>query len=84
MQRMEVPQQLSGQDLLNGKEIIDAVGLPARPPMPQPGQPPIRGYIEVVKDKIREEQYSNPNLTKEEAMAIAQQMVSSGELDIYK
>lgn len=75
------PQQLSGQDLLNGKEIIGIVGLPPQPPASKPG---LKGYIEVVKDRIREEQYANPNLTKEEAISIVHQVVSGGELDIYR
>jgi len=41
-------------DLLNGNEIIRIVGLP---PKPLPG---MTGYIEVVKERIREEQDTNP------------------------
>jgi len=66
------------QDLLNGKEIMDLIGLPAAPPKGQ------IGYIEVIKERIREVQDENPNLSKEQAQEIAKNMLTSGELDIYK
>lgn len=65
-------------DLLNGKDIIQIVGMPAKPP---PGQ---IGYIEVVKERIREAQDENPALTREEAISIVQNMLQSGELDMYR
>lgn len=72
------------QDLLNGHDIYDIVGLPAAPPAG------LTGYIEVVKERIREHQDSNPNLTKEEAISIVQVMArpgepgNPGELDAYR
>ncbi len=72
------PQQGKALDLLNGKEIIDLVGLPAVPPQGLPG------YIEVVKERIRDEQDVNPGLTRDQAMSIVQQMVASGEFNAYQ
>ncbi len=66
------------QDALNGHDIINLVGLPPQPPTGLPG------YIEVVKERIREQQDLNPNLTRDDAVAIVQTMVSSGELDAYR
>lgn len=71
------PQPVGNKDLLNGKDIMSIVGLPPNPPAG------MKGYIEVVKDRIQEEQFSNPNLTKEEAIKIVQNMISSGELSQY-
>lgn len=65
-------------DLLNGGEIMNIVGLPASPPKG------MVGYIEVIKERIREKQDENPSLTKDEAVQIAKQMLFSGELDAYK
>ncbi len=65
-------------DLLNGGEIIKIVGLPAKPP------PGMTGYIEVVKERIREAQDENPNLTRDQAMEVVQGMVQSGEFDVYR
>lgn len=72
------PVQLSSQDLLNGQEIMSIVGLP---PMPKPG---LKGYIDIVKDRIREEQYANPNFSKPEAENLVRQMVSSGAFNSYR
>lgn len=65
-------------DLLNGQEIIQIVGLPPKPP---PGVS--IGYIELIKEKIREAQDENPALTKEQAKQIVQNMLASGELKQY-
>lgn len=70
--------QPPSQDLLNGKEIMDLVGLPPRPP------PNVIGYIEVVKERIREHQDENPDLNHDDAVQIVQNMMSTGELDIYR
>ena len=61
--------QPPAQDLLNGGEIIEIVGLPAKPP---PGLP---GYIEVVKERIREMQDENPNITKEDAVTFVRGLI---------
>lgn len=65
-------------DLLNGGEIIQLVGLPPNPPTG------MTGYIEIVKERIRDAQDSNPDLTKDQAIQIVQGMLSSGELDAYR
>ncbi len=70
--------QAPAQDLLNGTEIMSVVGLPAKPPMG------LTGYIEIVKERIREEQDINPAMTQNDAVAIVQGMVQSGELDVYR
>jgi len=71
-------QQPKSNDLLNGSEIMNIVGLPPNPP---PGLP---GYIEVVKEQIREAQDENPTLTKEQAIQIVQSMANSGQFEAYK
>ena len=60
------------QDLLNGQEIIGIVQLPPRPPAG------MTGYIEVIKEAIRELQDQSPNLSREEAIPFVQQMVQTG------
>lgn len=64
-------------DILNGQEIMQIVGLPAKPPIG------LKGYIEIVKERIREEQDENPNLTKDDAIKVVQKMMQSGELKDY-
>lgn len=68
----------ASQDILNGQEIMRIVGLPPKPPAG------MKGYIEVVKEKIRDAQDGDPNLNKLQATQIVQSMLSSGELDAYK
>ncbi len=70
--------QPPAQDLLNGTEIIQMTGLSPQPP---PGLP---GYINVVKERINEARDENPNLIKEDAIRIVQEMMSSGELNAYQ
>ncbi len=63
------------QDILDGRVIMDMasqyVGQPVSP-KPPPGE---KSYIEVIKELIREEQDSNPNLSMEEATSIAQNWI---------
>jgi len=62
-------------EILKGQEIIQLVGLPPRPP------PGVRmGYIEVVKEAIREAQDQNPQTGQQEAIQIVQNMVSLGRM----
>lgn len=62
------------QDLLKGPEIIQMVGLPPRPPMGVS-----IGYIEIVKEIIRERQDEYPQLTPQEAGQIVQELVMQGQ-----
>lgn len=66
------------QDILNGHEIMNIVGKPARPPKGMRGS-----YIDAVKERLREAQDENPLLTKEQATQIVYNMISSGELSMY-
>lgn len=76
--RLHTLNQPVAPDLLNGHEIINLVGLPPNPPSG------MQGYIGIVKERIRDAQDDNPNLTKDDAVAIVQNMISSGELDAYR
>lgn len=60
-------------DLLNGQQIIQIVGLPPKPPSN------MTGYIEVVKESIRELQDQNPELTPEEAIRFVQHLANTGQ-----
>lgn len=71
----ETGQIAQAKDLLNGQEIIQIVKANPKPP-----QGERFGYIEVVKERLREEQDSNPMLTKDQAVQIVHNMVSGGEL----
>lgn len=64
-------------DLLNGTEIIQLVGINPEPPAGK------KGYVELIKERIREFQDENPNLNKNEAIEIVQNMISNGELNEY-
>jgi len=70
--------QSPAQDVLNGKEIMQIVGLPAQPP---PGLP---GYINIVKERVNEARDGNPDMTQDDATLVVQQMMSSGELNAYQ
>jgi len=70
--------QSPSQDLLNGKEIMQMVGLPPAPP------PGMTGYINLVKERIADAQDENPALTKDQSIQIVQQMIDSGEFDAYR
>lgn len=70
---------IPNKDILNGQEIMNIVGLPAKPPAGVN-----IGYIELIKEKIRELQDENPTLTKEEAKLFVLQIMNSGILDAYK
>ena len=59
-------------ELFKGQEIIQIVGLPPRPPAG------MTGYIEVVKEAIREAQDQNPQLTQPEAATIIQNLTNLG------
>lgn len=72
------PQMGPATDLLNGNEIIQLVD----PTMRQ--YSPKTGYIEAVKERIREEQDTNPALSKDQAAEILRNMVASGELNAYQ
>ena len=61
------------QDLLRGPEIIAIVGLPPRPP------PGMTGYIEVVKEIVREQQDINPGFSAQEASTIVQTLTLQGQ-----
>lgn len=65
-------------DILNGKDIMNIVGLPPKPPEGMPG------YIELVKERIRDEQDMNPELTREDAITLVEAMIQRGELDAYR
>ena len=62
------------QEVLKGPEIIQIVGLPPRPPKGVQ-----LGYIEVVKEIIRENQDANPKLTPQEATQIVQALSNNGK-----
>lgn len=66
------------QDLLNGQEIMRIVGLPPKPPLG------MVGYIEIVKEKIREAQDENPSMTKNDAILLIQNMISAGQFSAYQ
>lgn len=66
------------RDLLNGNRIIELVGLPAKPPRG------LKSYIEIIKERIREAQDENPNLTVAEAEQIVLQMKANGEFREYQ
>jgi len=59
-------------ELIKGQEIIQLVGLSPRPPVG------ITGYIEVIKENIRDYQDQNPQLTHQEAVAIVNNLVNLG------
>lgn len=61
-------------ELLKGNEIIQLVGLPPRPPQG------MTGYIEVVKEVIRETQDQNPQMTQLDAIRIVQDLTNSGRM----
>lgn len=60
------------QDILNGRDIIQIVGLPPRPPQG------MTGYIEIIKEFLREQQDINPQFTPVEATNLVQQMAIQG------
>lgn len=70
--------QAPAQDLLDGREIMQIVGLHPKPPEG------MTGYIEIVKERIRDEQDVNPALSHDDAVVIVQNMVSSGDLNAYR
>jgi poly(A) polymerase len=61
------------QELLGGQEIIAIVGLPPRP------VPGMTGYINMVKELIRDQQDANPAFSKPEAIAFLQQITIQGK-----
>jgi len=68
MERLQNLQMMQGnfpgvQDLLGGQEIMAII--PELPPKPPPHME--KGFIEMVKEDIRNEQDANPNLTIEQA-----------------
>lgn len=65
-------------DLLRGNEIEMLTGLSSKPPKG------MKSPTEIVKERIREAQYDNPALTREQAMELVRTMVTSGELDVYR
>ena len=66
-------------ELLKGQEIMQLVGLPPRPPV-QPGGYKLLGYIEVVKEAIREAQDQNPQIIHTDAVRIVQDLVNLGRM----
>lgn len=62
------------QDLLKGPEIIQIVGLPPKPPAGI-----IKGYIEVVKELIRDEQDNNPTLDPQSASNMVANLRDMGQ-----
>lgn len=72
------PQEISQKQLLDGRKIMNIVGLPPAPP---PGVP--KSYINLIQDRIQDEQFNNPNITENDAIQIVQNMISSGELSQY-
>jgi len=64
--------------LLDRDQVQQLVGLkPGRPPEGMPG------YIQFVRDRIREEQLKNPHLSAQEAEQIVRNMIQAGELAPY-
>lgn len=59
-------------ELLKGQEIIQIVGLPPNPPRG------MQGYIEVVKEAIREAQDQNPDMQQPDAIRIVQDLANFG------
>lgn len=59
-------------ELLKGQEIIQIVGLPPRPPAG------MTGYIEIVKETIREAQDQNPQMAHPDAVLIVQNLTNLG------
>jgi len=65
--------------LLSREQVQSIVGIePRRPPEGRPG------YIQFVRNKIKEEQIKNPLLDVEQAKKIVQNMINSGELKDYE
>ena len=63
---------------INGQDIMDVVGLPGKPPKGRVS------YIEIVKQEVNKAMDLNPSLSREQALAIVQQMMSSGQFDPYQ
>jgi tRNA nucleotidyltransferase (CCA-adding enzyme) len=65
--------------ILSRERVQSIVGI-------EPGRPPEGriGYIQFVRNKIRDEQIKNPLLTEEQAEQIVKNMIDSGELDVYR
>ncbi len=61
-------------ELLKGNEIIQLVGLPPRPPAG------MTGYIEVIKEAIREAQDQNPQMMQPDAIKIVQDLTNFGRM----
>jgi len=61
-------------ELLKGPEIIQITGLPPRPP------PGMTGYIEIVKEEIREAQDQNPQMMQPDAITIVQNLTNFGRM----
>lgn len=59
-------------ELLKGQDIIQLVGLPPRPP------PGMTGYIEIVKEAIREAQDQNPQMMQPDAIQLVQNLTNFG------
>lgn len=61
------------QDILSGQEIIAIVGLNPRP------VPGMTGYINIVKELLRDQQDANPTFSKQEATNLLQQITNQGK-----
>lgn len=68
------------KDLLDGKAIMGLVG-PEYEVAPPKGQ---KGYIEVIKERIREAQDEDPSFTKDDASRLVSSILSSGDLESYR
>ncbi len=62
-------------ELLKGQEIIQIVGLPPRPPQG------MTGYIEIVKEAIREAQDQNPQMMQPDAIKLVQDLTNFGRMN---
>lgn len=51
-----------------------------------PGKPPtgMPGFTQLIRDRIRQERIKNPQMGRQEAEQIVQNMIDSGELDPYR
>lgn len=61
-------------ELLKGHDIMQIVGLDPRPPAG------MTGYIEIVKEAIREVQDDNPEMTQSDAMRLVQDLTNFGQM----
>ncbi len=59
--------------------VYNRTGL--RPARPSPGQ---QSWVQIIRDRLRQQRIDNPNLTEDEAKKILHELIDSGELDMYQ